>query len=546
MKQHAVLLVDDNKRFVASVIRTLGRIVDLDDWVTPIDDRKPLSRCGSPVEQTDPLFRQGADGIRRSFDGLLQFYWFDPTAKRSPDALERFRAAARFLCHWADDGLAVSAIIDVRHHPRSDLADCTRFCSAFIEEGGDRKRLYVLSSYPSRGVPFYDSAQRREVPVWAKTPERLKRIRANIEVELYAGSSEPGPTPASDIEHFLITGAGFEIGPPRSFFGLPPTIDLMRRVGDAVGFEGFGDGFPVPKSIGVSEKRETIEQAATNLDLDRYWDAVLDNVQDYHKRSVDRAQDEERRLREAFRVVLSEYDVGYLEQTTAAAQLQWRLWLSTNYTRFTDRAIAQAPSSAWLTASNAAAAATLGAPLREATSIPRVLFKLHGDIGQLDTMAIAGADKGQGQRYNHLVKPDLGGVYGAAQIAVGKVLRHCPVVCCHVVGHAMRDAPLLEVLGAIDQAMVAKRTRLIVVDRNPTRPVDEIQEALELVSTSAPVGQHISGDVEIWTLGGEDAAKRYMCAAAAVGLPTDDTWNRFVKQTDLKPRGVFTRAGGRR
>ena len=88
-----------------------------------------------------------------------------------------------------------------------------------------------------------------------------------------------------------------------------------------------------------------VKEAIIN-DLDKYWDALLEatmhgqmgSIGDLRKKKIEDAR-LEYELRNAFRKVILKDDWGNLTQSTCVALQPWDAWLTTNYTRFAERAI---------------------------------------------------------------------------------------------------------------------------------------------------------------------------------------------------------------
>lgn len=165
----------------------------------------------------------------------------------------------------------------------------------------------------------------------------------------------------------------------------------------------------------------------------------------------------EREMREAFRRVILKYDWGYMNQALLAAQMPWHSWLTTNYTRFADRAIALSYPAPWQIISTSIEALSLsrqilhgGNKANDRRKPPRYLFKLHGDIAHLQTMATAGQDK---EFFSSFSVPidSLHQVYSAAETCLGRHIQGLRKhrVVWHIVGHGLNDLLLRQLIAEV-------------------------------------------------------------------------------------------------
>jgi hypothetical protein len=348
--------------------------------------------------------------------------------------------------------------------------------------------------------------------IFPKSRGTLRMIRKAI-------SKEPRKKNALRPElgrHILITGAGFEVNGSRGGFGIPQTEDVLVAMGFPFVLRGSEEELSLsPDDRGVVTTMDhfageypcpvnslsRIKEAAVQKRLDLYWDLML--ISDL--REILLLEDErgggreeltakillkERQKREAFRRSILGHDWGHTNQSLVAAQLDWHAWFTTNYTQFADRAISLMAPLDWRTISTAAEA---NLSIREdnwhlenpgkghSRSHYRYLFKLHGDIGHLHTMAIAGHDK---DTYSPLSMPvdDLYQVYAAAERFLGYSLKgkgdETPVVW-HIVGHTLGDRPLLNLIRRTCQLVKAKHI-FLVVDINPDGPLKSLESDADL------------------------------------------------------------------
>lgn len=267
----------------------------------------------------------------------------------------------------------------------------------------------------------------------------------------------------------LVTGAGFELRGSESAIGLPATWQVLRET-TLPGLnwdEATKWGFPVPKTLSEADLTAVLAKSAEENDLDFYWTILLTIA---HKRNVPnldrglkRAPDFARNagrlelsFRNAFRDSLIKYDFGHMRQHLLAARMPWAFWLTTNYTWFIDRAISEAGAGWQLLRNPVEADAFQSRELMgKAEELDRVAIKLHGDIGQVHTMAIAGYDKDSFSPF--AVSPELHTMYLTAVEGLTARISASKTKRCrwHIVGHGLRDKALLELL-----EKVARRSAL--------------------------------------------------------------------------------------
>lgn len=329
-----------------------------------------------------------------------------------------------------------------------------------IREGPQPEaEVLLVSSYETGTRLFWRDRQREEFVIRPKSWRTLGKITQ-------PANARPGRLAGL---HILVTGAGFEMAADlggAQGLGMPRTKEILKKGwrGCNYGEEGFEDnGFPIPRKLthGWSRKELQALRAAAaepNLNLDVYWNEALKLVleranqassKDVRGQKID-ASLQEYKVREALRQAFLNYDWGYLSQALDAATLGWTAWLSTNYTGFADRSLVLATryraSKPWSIVSTSNEAIQLIRNILHGDEVERVLFKLHGHIEHLLTMAIAGQDK---ELYSTLSLPvdSLHEVYTAAELFLSRNLRG-PVIW-HIVGHGLKDALLVDVLNRV-------------------------------------------------------------------------------------------------
>ena len=443
-----LVLVDDSARWALRVWRELTREI----------------AYGCPASW---LGRRDFEEITP--DGRVRFVWLDP--KDDPEVITKRLARYGPTNVWA--------IVDV-HDPSQPLngerARWTRHYRALLESGVEEKKIRVMTSYRTFLEPVHCLRNGKEeyiLPlVEGKSFEALERIVGEIrQPPILADRNYQGKTC-----HILVTGAGFELESHDTGIGLPPTRELLSLMEIDIpewnsniptSFASTNHrAFPMP-IISVSEKLvKALSKASKDQDLDAYWSVLFESLrayklhdstdQSYEKRRLEYS-DAEYRLREAFRRVVRSYDIGHLRQTIGASTLDWDFWLTTNYTEFADRAIAETARVSrmvewiqqprpWLIVSNRDETARARAirELRDAEGTYRTLLKLHGTIGQVNTMAIAGQDKELVP--SSFVKPDLHSIFSFARDAIERDTENSQNVVWHVVGHGLRDKMLVDLM----------------------------------------------------------------------------------------------------
>jgi hypothetical protein len=315
------------------------------------------------------------------------------------------------------------------------------------------------------------------------------------------------------VRHVLITGAGFEMRDPGI---VEPGIDKTRKIISGmdypfnnrapeghqgnIAFEDEEDDanyiFPVPQG----QPEGALREAARTGNLDDYWDALIHDriegilaglrsgkIEGKAKEAIKRkALEHEIELRDAFRRAFLRRDWGFLGQALYAARLGWQAWLTTNYTRFSDRAVDAIHlryGLDWQVLSSVSEARALsGRSFTKDQGDKRYLFKLHGDLAHLQTMAIAGEDK---DPYSQLPFPvdKLHWIYDAAKRFLLDTLAESDEVkgvVWHVVGHSLGDYPLLSLLDAV-VGQVRKREKVlqwfVIADPYPSKPKEALTAA---------------------------------------------------------------------
>lgn len=540
-----VVVIDDVVRFALHVWRYLdqglgfriGSVQD-DEWV------HFYTQAQTPKGRT-------------TADGKVAVWWV-PAEDSWEDKLKEVRET---IGHRETETLY---LVDVKSSAGGYSAQ--RVVTWLGEQGVPRHLIFVVSSYTNERVPGFE--------LWPKSPATLQELATSARPK---GDEEAEATPDpcrvigdSRSLDILVTGAGFEYGDLPLGFGLPPTRDLLCGMGLPFGttdghsstdsgpkipLKTVNGGFPVPCSDEfvppeseadgtpeISLYRQMLDLAQEEQ-LDEWWDLLLETKLRSHlqrqtnleerRRAKRQARQLEVEMRMAFRNAILRHDWGHLTQSLAAARLPWCAWLTTNYTRFADRAISlteeakhrearlglsvgerepsggfgQAPN--WRVVATAQEAQLLLRELQDRAegemerSGPEdhqtPLFKLHGDISHLQTMAIAGHDK---DVFSLLSVPvdSVYQVYNAAE----KYLLHAidtssdeQRIRFHVVGHALKDSALVQVLARVIQAGQSKNITLKLVgpdphDWNESRSVLQDRLDVEVLEETAKAVEYMA------------------------------------------------------
>jgi len=349
-----------------------------------------------------------------------------------------------------------------------------------VSDNDKDSEVLFVSSYSVAPIPVWleDGGEPLHIGVHSKSPETLEWIFRRTH-------SVADPRKASFLQ-VLVTGAGFEIHDQSMVcrrLGMRSTADVLEKTLNAT-FDakaGGGSGFSLPQ---IHSKKRSLQTAARTKDLDRYWNELLllelsriakeerGNRRE-EKPTVGQvklhASRHEYRLREDFRQQFLADDWGFLGQALNVLKMKEDqglvAWLTTNYTRFADRAIelwtlhnkrkGGMRGPAWRIISTGSEAERL---LREflhntqrteghseRDGVECMLFKLHGDLAHLLTMAIAGHDKNISSPLS-LPISGLHSVYVAADLHLKRCLARKEQVLWHIVGHGLKDNLLVEVL----------------------------------------------------------------------------------------------------
>ena len=554
-----VVVVDDNMQFVLHVWRFLGRVVGF--RVGDVYRKKGEERADGDPSPGDDLTMpiRPAEALKTAY-GRYRIWWVD-AADRWEDPLDRVAAAVR-PGDRSPGSKAPVALVDVQPRPKSVTYDCDGVCRALARRGfepGDadtESRILVVSAY-DRETPGG-----RDGRVWPKSPLLLAHLR-----QLFEGRpTRESPTDrrkspaADDVQHILVTGAGFEVRDSPFEPGLRPTAHLIAAMSETLRQLEDSTTLTFPRFEPVEPEQERfpllspmpsespsalarLEDHARNRDLDRYMDAILEHLPDLpEKAPVDdtrwRDRAREHAFREAFRQCVVADDWGQLGHALSAARPNWVAWLTTNYTGFADRAVnllldhgrepvddaERAP--VWRIAGSASQADVLLHEELDARHSggaagngrqpfgSRLLVKLHGDVADLHSMAIAGHDKAALSPLRVPVDA-LHKLYTAAEqflcrhpkLAEGELV-------WHVVGHGLWDRLLTDLIGSVCRYLDRPgiRTRFVVVDREPAGPGGRLRDALDAKKVMHPEERQMLV---------KGKAARYLAHLDDAGLPSD-------------------------
>jgi hypothetical protein len=321
-------------------------------------------------------------------------------------------------------------------------------------EGKDfTENTWLMCSY-EHGVRT--STTGSSIEIRSKSPEMLAALRNRL-----TRKTEAEPE-FQDEAHILVTGAGFEVKgyPEKKQLGIPSTGALLERWArraypdDTITWNDEYK-FPVPKSL---ESVEEFKVAAKYGDLDQYWSILLRKEREKAKRDVLEAAAREYYLRQFFRDEFIGHDWGHLPQSIAAAQIKWSAWISTNYTRFTNRAI-ELSKIKWRTIEFGEEAQNFNQHLLHGAGLPgeSILFKVHGDIGHVLTMALSTEDKTVETRLSSFMP-----LYLASQSCITEMMRKFRRIVWHIVGHGLKDRLLMHLITGAYKARRRKHEFVVI------------------------------------------------------------------------------------
>ena len=423
MIANCIIAIDDRRRFPEHLWRSISEHI----------------RYGMKIEMRH-------NQLHVSPDGETAFVWLNPHQHdMATDLTSRIgQANARKWKIWL--------VVDYELK-----TDRTQESVAIIDKYKANRRVHVrvFSSYPTP-----PEIQKRKIQFFKKTPDDLRKFAG--EIRMRDGMQNSG-TANPRIQHVLITGAGFELSGGERY-GLPGTAELLFQTLRAQGNEkadidNSGPGYPIPRVH--TDYNDEIQSAANPPDLDRYWNALLSSVYAHKKNDLRHGAASETQFRENMRASMLQYDEGHQYQGIVAASLRWSVWLTTNYTKFSDRAVnfADNRSLDWRVVSTTEEAHRAIADLTTEGIRDPYLFKLHGDIQHLDTMAVAGDDKEPVSRF--FVRPNSHLMYASGFQMLRSILdthqsasvrsgqRKC--VYWHIVGHGLRDNALRNLIATAMQ-----------------------------------------------------------------------------------------------
>ncbi len=359
------------------------------------------------------------------------------------------------------------------------------------------EHVWLISSYEHGTRAAVESG--KPIEIRSKSPDTLSKLREFLVRREESSSGDE----ASEVSHVLVTGAGFEFrgAPRKQQLGIPPTGDLLRRwMKSAYPGEEVMDGvgFPVPARFGTVKN---LRDAAEIGDLDRYWSSILREERATAKGDVEdvlKIVAREFDLRRFFRAEFVRHDWGHLPQALAAARIGWAAWVSTNYTRFANRAI-EICGRDWLTVEFGEEAQDLSRQLLYGAadlSGESILFKVHGDIGHILTMAVSTEDKTIETRLSSFMP-----LYVAAERYLHELTRKRSSIVWHIVGHGLKDELLMHVIRTACEIDPGKHRFVVIAPYSEWKehPALELQRKLD--SLESPIrGHYATADVYLTRL----------------------------------------------
>jgi hypothetical protein len=511
--QAQLVVIDDSVRFAFHVWRYLGKSISIGSEEDLI--KVNFSKNGTPQPLT-------------TADGQVAIWWVEGVSSfptRLKAIFERIGTEKELYFLIDMRGRPVEAKEAAKTAPgeKIDLGkdgerlgkEVAKWIGRYFGSGFDPRRICMVSSYET-GVLTDKDSPLPPLQIWPKSPNTLARLAEWM--NLGPDGKGKGRKRGARLLHILVTGAGFEhLNTSIGSFGLAPTRDLLAEMEEPFWTEGLQFEKPIPEnSLPCLENDQAHGKISADQDLDAWWNYLLER--ELGKRSTGdlkprershrkmEASAQERDMREAFRRVILKYDWGHMNQSLAAAKEDWHAWLTTNYTRFADRAIALVeghkkptkPNSQneskrpWQIISTSIEAVSLAREIlhgsgwtggKDESKRPRYLFKLHGDIAHLQTMAIAGQDK---EIYSSLSLPvdSLHQVYAAAATFLSHSLRELQRreegarLVWHIVGHGLQDWLLLHLITEVCSHASSFSTDFIFVSRSAKSKTQSVKEKL--------------------------------------------------------------------
>jgi hypothetical protein len=472
-----IIVIDDNRRFPFHLWHFLSRytgfgIGDIGDDPDHVADGTTAHCFWNDKVEPQPLELPS---------WAARIWWVDASEgewlKRLGKVLDEARMTKLSPRLFVIDVRGGEPNPDVNYSPQIVLDTLGDALSTTVTE----KQLVLVSSYVTAPQKLVIKGSTIRFQVATKTSRTFWDIMRRLQP---VTTVPDGRSEGAESLHVLVTGAGVEFA-DKTFggsclLGMPPTPDLLTEALEEAKLNptrAAGCAFPVPGSY-VLASHPDIHEAAKNGRLDHYWNLLLAEEFKTSSLRADRLEgcEEEARLRDCFRGRLLHYDWGHLPQSVEAARLNWSAWLTTNYTRFADRAIQETPRSQkfWEVIATSNEAKRLRRYLlhtsgrRNRWRDCRYVFKLHGDIAHLTTMAIAGHDKDFSTPLSYPVD-SLHEIYLVSYLYLAEAIkRHFALhqkrakVVWHIVGHGLDDPLLVDLIARASELRPDQHMYLLI------------------------------------------------------------------------------------
>lgn len=297
------------------------------------------------------------------FMGSPQRLFAGSLSNQTPNIWLEYKVDSMILKYMTtEDGVQTLWWIEASSHVSHDLIDalleiindcCAYFILDIHGKGGynpiEIREILIQRRSNYQDTTFFISSynsgfQNESTPIFPKTPQTYRYISSKVKKSINIKTTVP-----SSHSHFLITGAGFEMYSSKEDFGMPSTSEILKSMDDPFSKDDFiiDDNYRFP--LWTNYKTDyTHKSCAETGDLDGYWDDILlkskdrffdPKIQEPREIQKQKAFEAEIQLRQAFRKVFLKLDYGYMNQSILAAALPWKAWITTNYTRFADRAV---------------------------------------------------------------------------------------------------------------------------------------------------------------------------------------------------------------
>jgi hypothetical protein len=447
-----IIVVDDSARFPLYVWRYLSRSVGFGIG-------RATSGCFGTISQPAPLETPCLQ---------MKIWWVD--ALHWQESLEPIWLSTK--------NEARHFLVDVRG-PYTEGTNWEKVVKS-LRQGGRKVRpesIWLVSSYQTGPQELPGSRSRTLLSIHPKSPETLERL-----------PKFPGPMNREpEGIHILVSGAGCEFKDGDLEFRRLGTQLTGAVIKALVNDKKLFAEQPAISTAKLDypkghQSESFLATAAEKGNLDAYWSELLRlelqqglKAEDFNEEAASRRELD---LRNSFRNGLLADDWGFLGQYAklfdAFPTATLAAWLTTNYTRFADRAIEAAIANRktereWRIVSTSEEAERLAEELLHHGSAGvgnrPYLFKLHGDIAHPLSMAIAGYDKRLFTPLSLRITSMHSLYIAAEQFLLHRLCNSDQPVYWHIIGHGLQDQLLVSLIKKVIQGARLKRGKRFIPHR---------------------------------------------------------------------------------